>query len=180
MAADLRAPTPSAGAELAVEDLAATMEVLAGYREKLGREMSERIRMEKSALQMRRLALAAASPGTLFGQYRMRLEGQKKELNQAMRRKLEQTAMELTGMESLMADAMRRKLEQARHTLAVQAQRLEGASPYRVLSAGYALVTDGQGRKVVSVKEAQIGGRMQVYLQDGHLGVQVNSREELL
>ena len=96
--ADLRAPTPSAGAELAVEDLAATMEVLAGFRDRFGREMNERIRLEKSALQMRRLALAAASPGTLFRQNRMRLDGLKKELNLGMQRKLEQYALELTGL----------------------------------------------------------------------------------
>ena len=177
--ADLRAPTPSAGAELAVEDLAATMEVLAGFRDRLGREMNERIRLEKSALQMRRLALAAASPGTLFRQNRMRLESLRKELNLGMQRKLEQYALELTSLESALANAMQRKLEQTRHTLQVQAQRLEGASPYRVLSAGYALLTDEQGRRVVSVGETAVGEKMQVYLRDGQLGVQVNSREEL-
>jgi exodeoxyribonuclease VII large subunit len=80
--ADLRAPTPSAGAELAVFDLKKLFDDLSGYRATLDAAMSERIQDERQKLSMYKLKINQHSPKSILSEYQKREILYKNELKQ--------------------------------------------------------------------------------------------------
>ena len=174
--ADLRAPTPSAAAELAVEDISATLEAIEAFRDRLGREMKEKIRLERDRIRMRRLALAGADPVMRARQSRMRLGELRRNLVTGMQRRIEQTRMSTISAEDTLERLMLRRLEAEKYRLSLYEQKLEGASPYRALEAGYAVLTNEKGLKVASVEETGPGEQIRVYLHDGNLDARVTGK----
>ena len=87
--ADLRAPTPSAAAELAVFDYQKLMEELGSYRATLGSVMNERIQDERQRLAMQKLRLNQLSPASILKEYQKRSLQYETQLRDAMREKLQ-------------------------------------------------------------------------------------------
>ncbi len=143
--ADLRAPTPSAAAELAVTDIREILAELTGYAEELNRRMQQRIRMERLRLRQQELRVKAVSP---MGRIRER-------------------RMTLIRQEERLSDRMERLLQERRHTLAVLIQRLKGLSPLEKLNSGYSYVTDEAGRNVRSVTQVREGQLLRIQVSDG-------------
>ncbi len=148
--ADLRAPTPSAAAELAVFDYQLWEENLLDLERRLNRSMRERIERERRMVDHMALQLRLYQP-----EYRIA--------------SLRQTVAE---EEDRLEAAMRRRLEQARHELQLKASRLEDLSPLKRLKGGYAFVADETGKGIRSVTEVEIGQNLSVTLPDGQMTVQ--------
>ena len=89
-AADLRAPTPSAAAELAVDDFAQVMHTLDNYRERFRRDMRERIEHQKVRLEQYKLRLKYLSPESRLRDNRQILADYDDALRSAMKNKLQQ------------------------------------------------------------------------------------------
>jgi len=147
-AADLRAPTPSAAAELAVPDLA---DLLAGVS-------ALRSRMEKAALRdlfARRLALESLLS--------RRILRRPEELAWASRLRLDYAAQRLRG-------GMEAKLLAEQSRLSRASARLEAMSPLAVLARGYAIALKGH-RPVKSINELDPGDKLRLTLGDGACNV---------
>ena len=145
--ADLRAPTPSAAAELAVFDV---------Y------EFTEQV-------EQRRLALRRVAQGKLREQ-QLRLAAERRRLeNQQPQYRLEQRRQQLAEVSRQMSDLIHRKYQDTRGQLAVAAARLSGVSPLTKLEQGYAYVTGADGKNVKSVDQAPVGSRLAIRLADGEL-----------
>ncbi len=149
--ADLRAPTPSAAAELAVFDYYGFMDGLERQRQLLNQRMRERLQREKEKLRRLELSLRLYRP-------EYRIAGMRQEIGEAEER-----------LETL----MRQRLLQERHRLSLAVSRLDGLSPLRRLSGGYAFVSDAAGHGVLSAAAVRPGDELQVTLKDGRLGVRV-------
>ncbi len=149
--ADLRAPTPSAAAELAVFDYRQFTERMAGYREKLSRGMEHCVEKRRHHLEQCRLRLMMGSPERRMNEYRQRLMDLQEELEAAMGQ----------------------KLTDRKHHLALIAERLHGLSPLEKMSRGFGYVTDEAGRGVASVKRVEKGQRLDIYLTDGRVQTEV-------
>ncbi len=143
--ADLRAPTPSAAAELAVKDVRDILSRIEGCKSSLDRLIGRRIESARGRQERLRLKLKVMSP-----KYRL---GQKQ--------------MEVISAEGRLQEAMRRHLEQRRHRLEVDTGRLKGLSPFARLMSGYAYVEDGEGRNVRSVSQVQPGQEIKIRVGDG-------------
>lgn len=159
-AADLRAPTPSAAAELAVWDYGQFVESLRGSRQKLGRLMRQRLEwclLKEKELQAR---LAHMHP-------------------EMMLRERKTHAVE---MENTLRRLMEYRLQSAKHRLAIQIERLRGVSPLEKLGRGYAfLEQEGPGKRcaVKSIKQVQEGDILSAYVADGRIQASViGIREE--
>lgn len=150
-AADLRAPTPSAAAELAVEDIHQLLEELAGYRMMLVRALTDRIREARSRADRLQMQLGYASPAGRIRDLRQRL----------------------TDQEERILRLMEGKISDSRHRLGLYIERLKGISPLEKLNQGYAFVTDEEDRRVTSVSQVKAGGRLQIYLTDGRIEAEV-------
>jgi exodeoxyribonuclease VII large subunit len=147
LVADLRAPTPSAAAELAVPDLSDLPLALADSRSRLAAHMQNQLRRCRRQLQAHMQALSLLSPRSALDNNRQRLDGLLLRLDQVM---------------SL-------HLEQSRYRLALQVASLSAVSPLATLSRGYAIVRMEDGRLVRSVHQVVPGDRIEVQVSDGNL-----------
>lgn len=149
--ADLRAPTPSAAAELAVPERREILQRISEQQRRLQMKMEERLNLYRSVLGQYQLRLKHASPSAILGEYRQRL----------------------MGIEDVMGQILVDKLKDGRHRLALYSERLSGLSPLKQLERGYALVTGEDGETLHSVKETSVGDTLNIRLLDGQVKASV-------
>lgn len=155
--ADLRAPTPSAAAELAVDDFAQVMHILDNYRERFRRDMRERIEYQKVRLEQYKLRLKYLSPES----------------------RLRDNRQILADYDDALRSAMKNKLQQYRHRLGIYLERYQGMSPLVKLNQGYSFVADQDGRGISSVEQVKPGDRVEISVTDGVIRAEVfDSRRE--
>ncbi len=152
-AADLRAPTPSAAAELAVDDYQGMVEQIGGYQKRLEQGMLGQLALVKSRMEQYRIRLGYLSPRQQINDRRQYLS----ELQERLER-------EIT-----------RKITDARHEMRVYAQKLDGLSPLKKLTQGYAYVTDNSGRAVCRIEQVQPSDMVRIQVTDGEIQAQVTS-----
>lgn len=150
-AADLRAPTPSAAAELAVEDIRKVQEELEGYRMRLHRVMREQIREARQRARQLEMQIGYASP-----------QG-----------RIQQMRQYLMEREDRVQRLMRQRLQEARHEMGLYLERMKGLSPLEKLNQGYAFVADENGKKISETKQVKDGDRLQIYVSDGRIQAEV-------
>ena len=156
-AADLRAPTPSAAAELAVDDFAQVMHTLDNYRERFRRDMRDRIEYQKVRLEQYKLRLKYLSPES----------------------RLRDNRQILADYDDALRSAMKNKLQQYRHRLGIYLERYQGMSPLAKLNQGYSFVADQDGRGITSVEQVKSGDRVEISVTDGVIRAEVfDSRRE--
>lgn len=143
--ADLRAPTPSAAAELAVPEWAEILRRLEDSKRRLYMKMEERLNWYRSVTNQYERQLKYVSPSSRINDYRQRL----------------------MYMEEQMDKAMRERLTDGRHRLAIYSERLSGLSPLKQLERGYAFVQKKDGQGLHSVKNTEIGETISVRFSDG-------------
>ena len=153
--ADLRAPTPSAAAELAVCDFVRVEEQMAEYACTMQHLCRRTIQNCRGRL----------------GQYGVRLK-YLSPLNVLRMKKT--TALSL---EERLQAAMERRLQETRHRLALYAEHMKGLSPLDKLSQGYAYAADASGRTLSSVNQVDVGEQIRVYVKDGSLLARVQEVE---
>ena len=149
--ADLRAPTPSAAAELAVPDF---KEILLDIRDReayLNRMISESVSFARMKLDAYNGKLKAESPLNLL---------------KTRRREIENCRIRLSG-------SMSAALEESRRMLITFAERLEGSSPVKKLTQGYSFVSDPQGKTVDSIRRVMPGDELRVHVTDGIISASV-------
>ena len=151
--ADLRAPTPSAAAELAVNDYRSVVESVSAYRQRMYRAMSTHLDFYRS-----RLANFSTKFGYLSPEYRLREQRQR-----------------LADTESSLQNAMEGKLKENRHRLSLYVERFTGLSPLRKLNQGFSYVADQEKRTLTSVKQVKNGDTIYISVTDGTIEAKVNS-----
>lgn len=151
--ADLRAPTPSAAAELAVPDVAELRPYLANVQQQMKNSLLEQIGQQRWQVQTLRRSLSHLSPQVNIASNRQRLD----------------------SWQSRLERAVRRRLEAARHELSLRQAQLTAVSPMATLGRGYAIVRDENGRIVRSPSDVQQGDPLSVQVRDGQFGVRVSN-----
>lgn len=149
--ADLRAPTPSAAAELAVYDVALLKDKLSEYSytlQHMCRRVIERYRQELEHYGVR---IRYLSP----------LNTVRMKRTQAL------------SLEEHLQNAMERRLNDYRHRLALYVEQMKGLSPLDKLNQGYAYVSDHTGKTLTSVAQTAVGELVTVHVKDGTLDAQV-------
>ena len=151
--ADLRAPTPSAAAELAVPDMARLTGDLKERETALRAAMVRRISRERAELKTRELRLKLRSPGARLREKRNRTE----ELRTAIRH------------------AINRKYTGTEQRFLRDAERLKALSPLNRLRGGFAYVTDEDGKAVRSVSDLRTGDTASLRFRDGEAKAEIRS-----
>lgn len=153
--ADLRAPTPSAAAELAVCDFGRLEEQMAEYAYTMQHLCRRTVQSYRNRL----------------GQYGVRL----KYLSPLNTLRMKRT--QAVSLEERLQAVMEKRLQESRHRLAIYAEHMKGLSPLDKLSQGYAYVADGSGRKLSSVEQVDLGENIRICLKDGSLLAEVREKE---
>ena len=143
--ADLRAPTPSAAAELAVTDIREILSQLEADRMMLNRLMQRKLQDDRTEIRQRELQLRALSPMGRIRERRMRL----------------------LNMEEQLQNRMEKLLGTRRHELAIYIERLKSLSPLEKLNSGYSYITDESGGNIRSVKQVREGQELEITVSDG-------------
>lgn len=149
--ADLRAPTPSAAAELAVFDYRQFNSQLQVIREALTRGMARSLERKKHQIEQCRLKLLMNHPERQLNEYRQRL----------------------VDIEEQMKEITDRRLLDRKHQLALLSGRLHGLSPLERLSRGFGFVTDEAGDRVESVKGLSEGEILDIRFRDGRVKTRI-------
>jgi exodeoxyribonuclease VII large subunit len=143
--ADLRAPTPSAAAELAVPDLSELPAVLDSTRARLLTILSNQIQQAGWRLQTQLRALLFLNPVAQLNNYLQRVD--------TLQMRLEQ--------------GINRSLERAQSSLALAESQLNTVNPQATLKRGYAIVRQKEGRIVSSVTQVLEGDNLEIQVTDG-------------
>lgn len=143
--ADLRAPTPSAAAELATTDISKLENDLNNYIFRLRSGIYQKRDSLKSELKELSLRLELKSPSRRTQEINARL----KELKLNMRY------------------IIKNKYAESRHSFELLVQRLDALSPIRHISNGYAYISDIKGSKIGSIKDINVGDSINIRLSDG-------------
>ena len=149
--ADLRAPTPSAAAELAVTDIRDILGAVSSYRDGLQRLIRRRLQESRARARQMELRLKPAGPA----------------------RRIREKRMAALSAEERLQERMRRLLERRKHELAIYIERMRGLSPLEKLNSGYSYVEDSGGHNVRSVRQVREGEDITVRVKDGRIRARV-------
>ena len=154
--ADLRAPTPSAAAELAVFDYRQVQERLDMSAQTLLYRMNQQMELARSRVREYQLHLKALHPK-----------------NQLMQKR-----QYLTDLEESLERSMQEILQKKRHQLEMYAAKLDGCSPLKKLQGSYAFVSKADGKPIHSVDDVQMEEQIEAQLLDGKITARVCGTEK--
>lgn len=149
--ADLRAPTPSAAAELAVEQYGKLVDSAVNFRDRLKRGMEAKLRLARLSLEQLQFRFQYLSPET----------------------KLRDQRQLLIDYEEALRNAMAQKLKDNRHRLGIYLERYKGLSPLGRLNQGFAFAADKEGRAVTQISQTEPGDLLEISVTDGVIQVEV-------
>jgi len=155
--ADLRAATPSNGAELAVPDQNEIAMSLLSMKERLNQGIGYRLKKERQVLERLSASRVMTDPKVYFREKRLLLDYQCRRLTHAAER----------------------SVSAQRERMARCAAALDAMSPLKVLGRGYAIAQKEDGRVLSSVKNAAAGERFSLRLSDGTLPCRIDESHEL-
>ncbi|MBQ8591329.1 MAG: exodeoxyribonuclease VII large subunit [Lachnospiraceae bacterium] len=155
--ADLRAPTPSAAAELAVCDIHILQETLNGYVREYDRLMKKTIEARRNILLQKQMKLQYLSP-----------------MNQ-----LKEKKMYVMQLENRLHDSFQRVIDKRRHMLELYLERFKGLSPLDKLNQGFSYVADEEGRTIADVEKVKPGTHLTVHVRNGKIEAEVLETEKI-
>nr|WP_316638862.1 exodeoxyribonuclease VII large subunit [uncultured Roseateles sp.] len=173
LAADLRAPTPTAAAELVSPSRQANLDALAALAAALTRRVDQRL--EAAAQRLDRVALRLARPADALASQQQRLAWLSHRLSVAVQRSQTRQAEIASRLgRRLLLAGPKRRISAELHLDALEG-RLRSLDPRQVLARGFAWLDDGQGNPLSSVAQLQQGQDLHAVLADGQAQLQVRS-----
>lgn len=145
--ADMRAPTPSAAAELAVTEVAAVENRIYEYERRLKQQMMYSLSAKRDYLERLKLQMEYLNPVNQIYDKRQRLMNMEDKLNMLIKRCAAEN----------------------RNRLRLYASKLEGLSPLRKLDMGYGYIENSEGNRIVSAGQVSSDDEITVYLKDGSI-----------
>ncbi|MGR5435528.1 exodeoxyribonuclease VII large subunit [Vibrio owensii] len=195
--ADMRAPTPSAAAELVSRDNSHKDQALVTRQHKLASAMRYYLAQQKQQSAQLMHRLERQHPSYQLQRQTQQLDELDMRLQRAMQRfittrqqaverkhhrlqlnspvkRLAEQKSKLDRVEQKLLDAMDRKLLTMRHQLAIAAEKLDTVSPLATLKRGYSITQTEQGQVVTQAKDVKTGDVLVTRLSDGELRSTVN------
>lgn len=155
--ADLRAPTPSAAAELAVYEYLGAAGAMKEYEAALRRHMLLKVAQERARFKQAGLKLKLSHP----------------------RQKLLEKRQRAADIEQRLGHLIEGSLEKKKHRLALYAEQMKGLSPLGKLMQGYSYVEGDKGQNIKSVRQLKPGDRIKVHMTDGSVLADIRETKEL-
>lgn len=153
--ADLRAPTPSAAAELAVYDWRELEQQFLAIKMELNRGISDKLELTEQCLRQYERQLKLLTP----------------------QNRLNEKRQYVVDLEEKLRMYMQQKLLQKKHQLELYAGQLEGMSPVKKLSQGYSYVSDDAGKAINDVTMVKQGDNITVHMLNGKVKAEVTETE---
>ena len=149
--ADLRAPTPSAAAELAVYEYLSVESQLHDYEARMQKHMMTKIQLLRHRLTQYETKLHFLNP----------------------KQKLLEKRQMTMDLENRMRQLMTTKLERTRHTFALYVEHMKRLSPLDKLNQGYSYIENEKHQSIKSIKDVQVDDELRIYMTDGIVNAKV-------
>ena len=154
---DMRAPTPSAAAELAVYDVTLLLGQMEGIRLSLNRQIQARIKLARMKQQTLETKLKMNSP---MG-------------------KIREKRTYAVSLEERLSMSIKNRIMKDRHRMAIYIEKLKGLSPLDKLNQGYSYVSDEKGRTITDINKVSIGDQLQIYVKNGRINTVVKEKYQM-
>ncbi|GLB31911.1 exodeoxyribonuclease 7 large subunit [Lacrimispora amygdalina] len=165
--ADMRAPTPSAAAELAVFDYRQFKEQTDSIRYTLRTMMERKLERCRFSIRQYELKLKYFDPKRSIREQRQRLHDLEEKLKNLTLHQIEAERRHLDESAFLMSQLIKKQTLRDRHRLELLAGRLHACSPLGRIGGGYGFITDSQNRRIDSVLQVGTGDTLRLKLRDG-------------
>ena len=154
---DMRAPTPSAAAELAVYDVTLLLGQMEGIRLSLNRQIQARMKLARMKQQTLETKLKMNSP---MG-------------------KIREKRTYAVSLEERLSMSIKNRIMKDRHRMAIYIEKLKGLSPLDKLNQGYSYVSDEKGRTITDINKVSIGDQLQIYVKNGRINTVVKEKYQM-
>lgn len=175
--ADLRAATPSNGAELAVPDQNEERARLAQLDRRLARALQGRLTAGRRELDRLKNSRALRSVKTPIQDRRLAVDDLRRRMGLALRSEAGRERQRLNARKARLPLLIEARLTARRGRLGRLAAGLDALSPLKVLGRGYA-IAKREKNVVSSIAQAQLGDKLDVLVSDGVLRCAVEEKEE--
>ena len=169
--ADVRAPTPTAAAELAAHPQQAWLDVIDSMQRRLQDAAWRRI--DAASQRLDQAAARLGRPSARAGQQQLQLQERAHRLRYAVQARVHKDSAQLDTMARRLSSAMAQHLRSASQRLEHAGVRLSAVDPKLVLQRGYALLSDANGLPITSVRQTQPGQAITAALADGEVDASV-------
>lgn len=154
--ADLRAPTPSAAAELAVYDVMLTLQKLKESELMLKRLVKNKIELNRAHLKAYEARIRMNSP---MG-------------------KIREKRTWLLRQEEKLGESIKGQLLAKRHKMDIYIEKIKGLSPLEKLNQGFSYVSDEKGQNIKDIGQVEVGDSLQIFVKNGILNAAVTGKKE--
>lgn len=172
---DLRAPTPSAAAELAVPDREELASLLQGYGRIMSRAVCAKTAMCREKLTSVSESRIFSSPFSYTDEKRMLLDRYCDAVSKSFAGRVASDKSKLASETARFTREVGVYCDAKRKSLSAVCARLAALNPMSVLARGYAAVFDAEGKVVTSVKAVSVGDDLELEMSDGKIDVKVMS-----
>lgn len=157
--ADLRAPTPSAAAELAVTNVRELLAEIKERKQQLELNMAYKVKLIRSKSDQYQVKMRFLSP----------------------KNQIRENRQYLIELERKIQAAMEHQIHEKRQQMALYIQKMKGLSPLEKLNQGFSFVSDGEGHAICSIEQVNIGDEVKIHVTDGVLTANITklASEEL-
>lgn len=170
--ADLRAPTPTAAAELVAQPREAWLGALDGVEHRLLQAVFRHLDQLSQRLDL--TAFRLGRPSARVGQQRLRLASSAQRLQLSSLHFLKQRGQEVQRLQGILPDAVQRGLQRKQERLQRAGLRLGLLDPALVLQRGYAWLTSSDGATITSARQTRPGQSLRATLADGVVDLTVS------
>jgi len=177
--ADMRAPTPSAAAELAVFDYKQFKEQTESIRYTLKTMMERKLERYRFSVNQYGLKLKYFDPKRSIREQRQRLHDLEEKLKSQLLIQIEAERRQLDESAVKMSQLMEKQTLRDRHRLELLAGRLHACSPLAKIGGGYGFITDSGNHRIDSVMQVKAGDALRLKLRDGNIHTLVSEVEPL-
>lgn len=172
LTADLRAPTPSAAAELAVPDISAISETIERFRSAAAYSVRRTLNDTQRELSLLEKDIRLYSPLGRISAWERELSQTVRKASEAIRRRIERYERRTEEIPPRLSAMIHREIEQSENALQKAAQSVSDLNPMGVLARGYSLTEKG-GHVVSDAKQLSCGDEVNIKLDKGGFSARV-------
>ena len=175
--ADLRAPTPSAAAELAVADIRSVQADVCRQSQQLQEAMLRKLWDVREKAEGRERILRMLGPDGQIREKRMRLLDAQERMSRCMEEKLQACRQETQQRAHRLGQGMEERHRDLCHRMKLYIEKMKGLSPLNRLDQGYSYTSDLQGKKVTQISQVKAGDLLQIFVSDGRILAEAKQTE---